>query len=312
MLMKRQRRVGFTLVELLVVIAIIGVLIALLLPAVQAAREAARRIQCSNNLKQIGLAMHTYHDVNKRLPLQQTCCFASTATTPRIFHSWAVRILPYIEQNNLHEQFTFGKDLGLSTTDIALKQKPLDAFMCPSDPLAGTLADGHDDGNGIDLASTNYGISAGGHKNATSTIPGVDTTSTLIYGQTTTYADRAKIRGIMNRSGFSSRFADVTDGTANTVMVGEVIGGWCEWQDWGYQSWATMAHPINYKNRTIALNVSAHIGVADDCIAFRSRHPTGAQFAFADGSTHFLSETIDGVVYRNLGDRADGNVVGDY
>ncbi len=294
-----RRPHAFTLVELLVVITIIGILISMLLPAVQSARESARRTQCSNNLKQLGLAMHSYHLAYERFPLQQTCCFPSSEA-PDIYQSWSVRLMPYLEMQNLYALMEFGENQGLSAAEVAEKQKPLSAFTCPSDPLGGALGQGADDASSFQLAATNYAISSGGHPNNSSTIPGV---GGAVYGQYVNYADRTQVRGVATRSGYTASFAEIRDGTSNTILVGEIVGGWCRWQDWGYQSWATMAHPIN----AFESDFPASYGVADKCITFRSRHVGGASFLLADGSVHFLSETIDGNLYRNLGDRADGN-----
>ena len=298
-----DRSRGFTLVELLVVIAIIGVLVALLLPAVQAAREAARRTSCNNNLKQIGIGMHNYHDTFERFPLQQTCC---QPVGERIFQSWGVRLLPFVEQQNLFDKMTFGFGQGLSAAELTYKQQVLKVYTCPSDPVGGKLGKGADDGSSVDLAATNYGISAGGHPNGASTTPGVGGAA---YGQYSAVKDASQVRGMFSRTGYSSRMADVTDGTSNTIMAGEVVGGWCQWQDWGYQSWATMAHPINAFNKEFQTNAAGLYGDHNKCILFRSRHPAGAQFVLADASVQFFSDTIDGNLYRNLGDKADGNVV---
>ncbi len=125
-----QPRRGFTLVELLVVIAIIGILVSLLLPAVQAAREAARRTQCANNLKQLGLGLHSYHGVHNRLPWGNAYPGGIMATV-----SWAAMILPYIEQQGHYEQFDFSKDMNHAANLQALAL-PVVTFTCPSDPLS--------------------------------------------------------------------------------------------------------------------------------------------------------------------------------
>ncbi len=293
---------GFTLIELLVVIAIIAVLVALLLPAVQQAREAARRSQCKNNLKQLGLAFHTYLETNRSFPTQQTCCQGS----PRIYHSWTTKILPFIDQLGIYEQLDFNTGAGLSGTDLTLKQKPLAAVQCPSDPLSLGVNPGNDNGAGVNLAETNYAISSGGHPNAASSIPGV---SGAQYGQFGYIPQNGEVRGMFSRSGYSAREADVTDGLSNVIMIGEVVGGWCRWQDWGYQSWATMAHPMNYRNDFYNVTGGWNHDSHNECIIFRSRHVGGAHFALGDGSVQFLSENIDGAVYRNLGDKADGNPI---
>lgn len=292
---------GFTLIELLVVIAIIAILIALLLPAVQQAREAARRSSCKNNMKQLGLAFHNYHDVFSQFPLQQTCCLAQPS---RIRHSWTVRILPYIDQAPIYNQINFSTN-GMSGTNLTLKQDNLAVVMCPSDPLGQDRGIGADDGGAAERAQTNYAISAGGHPNSTATTPG---TSGAAFGQFGGVPKTSDVRGMFSRSGYAAKISHVTDGTTNTIMIGEVVGAFCRWQDWGYQSWGTMAHPINFRNEEL-IDGTLGVGDANVCIGFRSRHEGGAFFTMADGSVHFISENIDGNLYRNLGDKADGNTV---
>ena len=307
--LKRSQKHGFTLIELLVVIAIIAILIALLLPAVQQAREAARRSSCKNNMKQLGLAFHNYHETFLQFPLQQTSIGAADIGAPapqtlRIRHSWTVRILPYIDQAPLYNRFNFSTD-GMHGTNLALKQERLKAVECPSDPLIQDTDGGADDAGGSLRGQTDYAISAGGHPNGTATTPG---TSGVVYGQFSTVPRSRDVRGMFSRSGYSAKISHVTDGTSNTIMIGEVVGPFCDWQDWGYQSWGTMAHPINFRNEEFVAATLA-TSDADACIGFRSRHVGGAFFTLADGSVHFLSENIDGNLYRNLGDKADGNSV---
>lgn len=217
MVLARWKARGFTLIELLVVIAIIAVLVALLLPAVQQAREAARRSQCRNNLKQLGIAFHNYLETNRMFPTQQTCCQGS----PRIYHSWTTKILPFVDQLGIYEQLDFNTGAGLSGTDLAIKQKGLAAVQCPTDPLAQAVNPGNDNGAGVNLAETNYAISSGGHPNAASSIPGV---SGVSYGQFGYVPNSGEVRGMFSRSGYSAREADVTDGLSNVMMLGEVVG----------------------------------------------------------------------------------------
>lgn len=309
MVQQRTRKRGFTLIELLVVIAIIAILIALLLPAVQQAREAARRSSCKNNLKQLGLAFHNYHETFGQFPLQQTCCAAGDSGSPapqtwRIRHSWTVRILPYVDQANIYNQLNFSTD-GMYGSNLTLKKQRLKVVECPSDPLIQDTDTGADDVGGEQRGQTDYAISAGGHPNSAATTPG---TSGAGYGQFGSVPKSRDVRGMFSRSGYSAKISHVTDGTTNTIMIGEVVGPYCLWQDWGYQSWGTMAHPINYRNEEFIAGTLSR-GDANACIGFRSRHEGGAFFTMADGSVHFLSENIDGNLYRNLGDKADGNPV---
>ncbi|MCC7420304.1 MAG: DUF1559 domain-containing protein [Planctomycetaceae bacterium] len=299
-------RAGFTLIELLVTIAVIAVLVGLLLPAVQQAREAARRAQCRNNLKQLGLALHNYHDNCGRLPLQQTCCPVGTPLSfPKINHSWTVRLLPYLDQASMYQQMDFSAGAGLSGVTLLLKQKPLAVVQCPTDPASDRVIGRSDDASALALAMTNYAVCAGSHPNNTWSIPGVGGSP---YAQFSHIPRSNEVRGMFSRSGYSARFNDVSDGLSNTIMVGEVVAAWCRWLDWGYQSFADMAHPINYRNRDFEQRILTEDDHAEGLI-FRSRHVGGAHFGFGDGSVRFLSETMDADLYRNLGDKSDGNVV---
>ena len=170
-----RSRLGFTLVELLVVIAIIGILVGLLLPAVQAAREAARRMQCSNNLKQLGLAMHNYHDAYNRFPMSATAKRDVTGLNPTSYRdlgwstTWTMAILPYIEQGNLWNRWDSALGLADTATQLAVVRTNLIAMQCPTDPMA--------DGAALTLgviafARGNYGANHGGGNYHRETIPG--------------------------------------------------------------------------------------------------------------------------------------------
>jgi prepilin-type N-terminal cleavage/methylation domain-containing protein len=304
------RRRGFTLIELLVVIAIIAVLIALLLPAVQQAREAARRSQCKNNLKQWGLALHNYHDTYNVLPVQ-------TSYGPAVqYHwSWMSMCLPYIDQANLYNQADFTRD-GLSTvvngsgfSNRQIIQGKLVQALCPSDPTAGTPLARTDAASGIVLGLTSYAASVGDHINST-TATGAPVASNG-YGNGATSS--ATCRGVISRYGWSATFADISDGLSNTFFVGEVVPAWCNWQDWGHQSFVTTAQPINFRNRDFQTTPPIVTGSnADVSIAFRSRHDGGAHFVLGDGVVRFISENISGVIYNGLASRRGLEVLGEY
>ena len=218
--------------------------------------------------------MHNYHDTYLRFALQQTCCHGSTVAEPRIRSSWTVRVLPYIEQQVIYDQLSFGRDIGLSGIDLTLKQEYLPAVMCPSDPDASQRnQNGADDAGGVQLAKTNYAISGGGHPNGSSTTPGVGGAGYAQYGSPISQA--SQVRGVSSRTGYTARIGDITDGTANTILLGEVIGAWCMWQDWGYPKLGHDAHPINYWN----WEKGAMYGNPDHCIGFRSRHAGRALWA---------------------------------
>ena len=291
-----QSRRGFTLVELLVVIAIIGILIALLLPAVQMAREAARRISCGNNLKQYGIAIHLYHDTHKVLPPGGTRAFVSGRNwnqnqAPRI--GWQVRILPFMEQNALYERLNMNLEEAYLTLvpweglSIQARGVQVPYAMCPSDPrdrVRGDWAQASYCGN----LGSSLSTSASGSCNTFVTenihrMPG----GTANHGNSD---DVNQINGLFSRLGVDLRLASLTDGTSNTMTTcarnqQEAIDrGYLNPQCWQKNNW-------NYS------------------WGFRSKHPTGAQFAFADGSVHFLNQTIDYATYQYMGSRNDGYVV---
>ncbi len=193
-------RTGFTLVELLVVIAIIGILIALLLPAVQAAREAARRSQCSNNLKQIGLALQNYHDTYKTFPPEAVFGKASTAVPkPAYHHTWCTAILPFMEQQPLYDSVDFTQ----RAWGQAIVSTVVPAFLCPSDDGYGTNpSETHN------LAVTHYVASEGYHWWPGAAVPGFS------------FAPSADYQGVF-AGGQATKMAKITDGTSNTILVAE-------------------------------------------------------------------------------------------
>lgn len=199
----RTPKSGFTLVELLVVIAIIGILVGLLLPAVQSARESARRMQCSNNLKQLALATHNYESAYKRFPgLTGSSSFSPQA-----------RILPFIEQGNLQNLIDFSLPLyvgpawraQLNPVFVPAAQTVVPTFLCPSDAAEPTRATQDASGNSVTVAGLNYMFSYGS-------------------GTSTHYDDRYRTDGIVWENSWA-RFADITDGTSNTVMLSEALIG---------------------------------------------------------------------------------------
>ena len=308
-------RRAFTLVELLVVITIIGVLIALLLPAVQAAREAARRMQCSNKLKQIGLALHNYHDVWERLPP----CDVGGMRAHQDFQSgwnWQPRILDFIEQSAAFAQLDF-KEKSWVGTNLVYIQTIHWEVLCPSNTLADQLKEeeGFCAGNSMPpISQSDYAACVGDYINMT----GVG--HTPAYGNITGTAV-FETRGMIGRFGWSARFEDVPDGLSTTFMVGECIGAISFFQNFGAESFATTAHPINFMNEWLIANHDAacvctagtstittgHCG--DSSIGFRSMHSGGAHFCMGDGSVHFINDNIDGATYRALASRAGGEIV---
>ncbi len=292
---------AFTLVELLVVITIIGILIALLLPAVQAAREAARRTQCTNNLKQLGIACHNYHQVYGVLPLCNTYQPGYPNDTG-MRRSWTVGLLPYLEQGAIFEKMDMKKK-GIESPNLELIQQNLTVVLCPSDPQAKTPLTRADAAASLKLALTCYAANVGDHFNDVPDGLGYPPR----YGNGS--VDAATTRGVISRYGYSASFEEIRDGLSNTFLLGEVVPEWCVWQDWGHQSFATTGRPINNRNQDFATGVLSPWDPYN-CICFRSLHPGGAQFLLCDGSARFFNETIDYATFRALASRRGGEAVG--
>lgn len=306
-LSSRNRQRGFTLIELLVVIAIIAILIALLLPAVQQAREAARRTQCKNNLKQLGLALHNYHDVARTFPSGWVC--VDPVTGQQSAHDgvsgagWGTMILPYIEESNIYDQF----DADVSIADpanAAFIDNIITAWQCPSDPKPDKWEIEEEGSPGTVLAelpTANYIGSFGteeldGCENAPGTAP---------------VSNGGQCRGDgMFYHNSKVRLRDITDGTTNTIMLGErktdVLLGW-------YSTWPGMV-PEGEEAFQRVLGSADH--VPNDPAAhlddFSSRHVGGAQFTLGDGSVRFISENIDEGIYHSLATIQGGEVTGEY
>ena len=291
----QMRRRGFTLIELLVVIAIIAILIALLLPAVQQAREAARRSQCKNNLKQLGLALHNYHDNSLTFPLSKT-----TATAPARYRSGYVGMLPYLDQAPMYN--TMDQSLSqLVAPNLQFNTRVISVLVCPSDPDSGRTdlggADGSTTGAGAD-----YSFNVGDNRNSTTTTgaPGTDSYGNIGLG--------VPGRGPFTRYSWVSRIRDITDGTSNTIALGESLASHCIWQAaWSVQSFATTAFPPNYANATFKASPGN-----PDCIGYRSAHVGGVHVLMLDGAVRFISDNISGTTLNALASRANGEVVGDF
>lgn len=293
MLARRIR--GFTLVELLVVIAIIGILIALLLPAVQAAREAARRMQCSNNLKQIGLGLHLYHDAFAQLPAGWRGY--NTAGRPHALGSpgwgWAACILPFVEQGNVARTLIhYDKSIG-ATENAEAAGLVLNLFRCPSDDGKPVFAWTPDEAGGTaipQLASANY-IGVFGTEDVHKC--GATPAGEQCIGNGTFY----------HNSGV--RFADIRDGLSQTFIAGERM------LELDHTTWVG-APPGDECSPGLILGTAASPPNTpqDDAHNFGSRHTTGTNFLVGDGSVHIVSQYIDTTAYHALCTRAGGEIVG--
>jgi prepilin-type N-terminal cleavage/methylation domain-containing protein/prepilin-type processing-associated H-X9-DG protein len=304
LLRRRSRGQGFTLVELLVVIAIIGILVALLLPAIQAAREAARRSQCANNLRQIGLAAQNYHDVYKRLPWNADYAWTAYPGQPRAqwdMFSWYVAALPFLEQQALYNQITFrvayGNDAdpdGTQPTQInrQLRTTVLPGLLCPSNPqdqlrqgqVCGYATDRSDPGGGCDYVG-NLGHVISGWKDMTGAGAGAmvnfpappDMPNMFWNGGGTPWIDgsdpnsQVNFNGVFREAG-SSRLDDVIDGTSNTIAVFEDL----HWR--GFQQGSNTAFDYGYCDDSAWMSGLAAVNAIRN--QMNNRNP-----AFCAGST---------------------------
>jgi prepilin-type N-terminal cleavage/methylation domain-containing protein/prepilin-type processing-associated H-X9-DG protein len=329
-----QRKRGFTLVELLVVIAIIGVLVALLLPAVQAAREASRRASCLNNMRQLGLALHGYHGVHKRFPANShwyVSTFTDCGETIVINAedrkgSMLVKLMPYMEEMTLFSRLDFDGDIIAQFEQPDLRSLYVGVLRCPSDPYPRLSNDPLTNDKGQPLAphaTTNYGPSIGAQKTFS-----LNNWCPEPKGNEFDHGDdlapctqqRKRTSGLFARINWAASIPQITDGTSKTIAMGEVLPdcnyelirfGWWDSQTW----YVGTAPPINYDS---CKATDPPFPKKQDCstffnwntsAGFKSKHPGGANFTMADGSVHFISENIDYRNYQRLGDRWDGEAV---
>ena len=302
----RIRNHGFTLVELLVVIAIIAMLVSLLLPAVQGAREAARGIQCKNNLKQQGLALLNYHDAQNQYPIG-----VYTTGVGEQGYGWATKILPFLELPGVYD---------------LIKQNYIPGDTTPPWEVSGIFARSR--------TAVEGGIIPGGgtiipvFKCPSSPVPATVTSSGLNKGYGTSdykacngFADRGIFFHVSDglNAGYSTvNIQKITDGTSKTIALGESayvpapndspvwIGGILS-----DESTLFKTQPPSVINCSIGPKTFPGQVIDDDC-AFGWHSGDGAQFVFADGSVHFLSANIEWITYQNLGDRADGQPLGTF
>jgi prepilin-type N-terminal cleavage/methylation domain-containing protein len=301
-------RRGFTLVELLVVIAIIGVLVALLLPAIQAAREAARRAQCANNLRQIALALSNYHDAKGQLPSGSPDCCSVPGSL------WTTSTFPYIEQQNAYDRFDFTKPFNdrRANGDAVLQVIP--TFICPSgERAAQPIFTDRFSHNPTTAAGTWYTASMG------PTMP--DQCPFCPAGQTPSennYCCQGYNFGTNGGAGYpvgnsvgmfgrhrlpKVSFDKVSDGLSNTILCGESLPEECVF-------FSLYATNFTVTSTSIPLNTRiSDQGRGErwwETSGFKSAHPGGAYLAMGDASVHFVAETIDYRLYNHLGTRAGG------
>jgi prepilin-type N-terminal cleavage/methylation domain-containing protein/prepilin-type processing-associated H-X9-DG protein len=297
-----RRRTGFTLVELLVVIAIIGVLVAILLPAIQAARESARRAQCQNNLRQIGVGMHNMHAARGHFPpgfVSQTTAKNAEGTGPG--WGWAAHLLPYLEEVSL--QVDLKRDLNDPVHD-SVRTTSLALFLCPSDadpPRTFKVTDEHS-ATLTSVAFANY-VGVGG------------------TFEVTEFPDTGNGAFLRNRG---LRVANFTDGTSKTLMVGERGSRRSPQTTWVGAVTSAAVPPLNptYDTEGPPVLVLTNTGeAADDRVPnnaldhvedSNSDHPDGVNFLFCDGSVRIIDNQIDPTLWQALGTRAGDESTGDF
>ncbi len=334
-------RRAFTLVELLVVISIIGILVGILLPAVQSAREAGRRSVCANNLRQLGVALQGYHTEYGQFPYNY-----NNYTSGIGRGSMLVRLLPYIEQTTIYKLLDFTSDQLWESSVLPGTNPPvhvysvvIPTFVCPSEVYRTGVDASWDNNFGGrtgsstgTIAMTSYACSMGNQympndietgcvsapeNNLFNTIPNDDSAR---HGNTT---NPNLVSGPFSRESWAASLAQITDGASNTIAMGEVrqyCGAYLR-MGWMHEDgvWVATTGPINSAtcpgeqgipiDNGISLNNCQSLFAWNVAHTFKSPHKGGATFVFCDGSVHFLNEAISYVTYQELGDRRDGQAI---
>jgi len=304
-----RRRSGFTLIELLVVIAIIAVLIALLLPAVQQAREAARRTQCKNQLKQLGLALHNYYDTHNNYPISYQIN-GGWNETASISESWLFGILPFIDQANLFNSAD-QKQMWSAAVNQPLTLKAMPMFLCPSDSTSSgkefnlTNLNG---GNGYGVtgykavAGNNWAWGTFTHSHPTGR--NANNTDGLNWG------NGWLCRNDRSNGPLKTQLRHITDGLSNTLYIGESLPGRCSHSAWWWfnHTTATCSIPLNYYEKNKAID---RLDWPNN-YSFASKHTGGGHFTLGDGSVKFVSENMDINLYRNLASIDGDEAVGEF
>jgi prepilin-type N-terminal cleavage/methylation domain-containing protein/prepilin-type processing-associated H-X9-DG protein len=325
----RRRRFGFTLVELLVVIAIIGILIALLLPAVQAAREAARRMQCSNNLKQMGLALHNYHDTYKEFPIGS---YNMREAWPANGTNWRIHILPFIEGSTTFENLTIDASSNFMAGGAAgsnaysgvevLIDLELDYYRCPSSTIKpfDIAPVSNNDGHALNVLYV-------GIQGAARPVPGPNSSR-----GTADCGHGWSCNNGMLVPNEAMGMQDASDGTSNTMIVSEqsgLVAGVNRTANY-YGGWFGARHPrtvtsgncgdlwqagtscVRFSPNSNIVQTGATERMYRNNTVINSEHPGGINVCLTDGSVQFISDTIDFTTLKRLACRYDGEPVGEY
>lgn len=305
-----MRHSAFTLVELLVVIAIIGILVALLLPAVQSARESARRTQCTNNLKQLALGVHNFEGVRKTIPNGTgVCC------TPR-GPNWAVAIMPFIELSTTYDALDmYGPADGLrGAVNAKIVQQKIATFICPSDPAAAEAIMPRFSHNASPALALWYPACMGPthmdvcNPACPNPTPSADGSNFCCQGWNFGTTGNGTIpastfAGMFGRTdAVTLGFYDVTDGLSNTLMLGETLPGQCTFMGVYSQNF-----PLSGTSTPLGMVKEKAIdSLWWRTCGYKSKHLEGANFAIGDASVRFIRNNIDYMLYNNIGSRAGG------